>query len=387
MISFIIYLFIEHLIVIRRVRRIPLRICVTGTRGKSSLTRLLAASLREEGFEVIGKTTGSRAKVIFPDGREKEITRHGPASLLEVRNFLKLASRLRVKAFVAELMSIHPESLLTESLGFLKPNYLLITNIRFDHTEEMGSSEEEIAECFASAITENSTVMLLEEEFSPLLEERARKMKARVIKIPLNIFNTEYEKFKPSFLEFKENLALALGLMEFLGIKKEKALRAMENATPDFGSLRVWEAQLPEPSPKFYFVNVFAANDTLSTRIALSRIPQAFFNKKRIIGILNLRPDRGERTVQWAKAIREGVFPEIKEIWVNGIHSHAFTRMLGAMKDIRLRRVKEKSAQELMSALFRKVAENTVIVGMGNIKGLGSELVEFWEEKGVPYGL
>jgi len=336
---------------------------------------------------VIGKTTGSRAKVIFPDGREKEITRHGPASLLEVRNFLKLASRLRVKAFVAELMSIHPESLLTESLGFLKPNYLLITNIRFDHTEEMGSSEEEIAECFASAITENSTVMLLEEEFSPLLEERARKMKARVIKIPLNIFNTEYEKFKPSFLEFKENLALALGLMEFLGIKKEKALRAMENATPDFGSLRVWEARLPEPSPKFYFVNVFAANDTLSTRIALSRIPQAFFNKKRIIGILNLRPDRGERTVQWAKAIREGVFPEIKEIWVNGIHSHAFTRMLGAMKDIRLRRVKEKSAQELMSALFRKVAENTVIVGMGNIKGLGSELVEFWEEKGVPYGL
>ena len=43
----------------RRLGRIPTRIHVSGTRGKSSVTRLVAAALREAGVPTAAKTTGT----------------------------------------------------------------------------------------------------------------------------------------------------------------------------------------------------------------------------------------------------------------------------------------------------------------------------------------
>lgn len=45
----------------RRAERMPIRILVTGTRGKSSVVRLLHAALRHAGYRVSGKTTGTAA--------------------------------------------------------------------------------------------------------------------------------------------------------------------------------------------------------------------------------------------------------------------------------------------------------------------------------------
>ena len=49
-------------------KKVPLRVCITGTRGKSSVTRLTAAALRSSGLRVAAKTTGSRPMLIFPGG-------------------------------------------------------------------------------------------------------------------------------------------------------------------------------------------------------------------------------------------------------------------------------------------------------------------------------
>ena len=43
----------------RSLNLIPLRIHVNGTRGKSSVTRLIAAGLREGGMRTFAKTTGT----------------------------------------------------------------------------------------------------------------------------------------------------------------------------------------------------------------------------------------------------------------------------------------------------------------------------------------
>ncbi|NLA53820.1 MAG: hypothetical protein GX858_05635 [Clostridiales bacterium] len=51
--------------------KIPLRILVNGTRGKTSVTRLVASALNEAGLMTYAKTTGSDAKWIMPDGSEK----------------------------------------------------------------------------------------------------------------------------------------------------------------------------------------------------------------------------------------------------------------------------------------------------------------------------
>ena len=54
----------EWLIHLRALNRIPIRIHVNGTRGKSSVTRLISAGLREAGFAVLGKTTGSDPRIL-----------------------------------------------------------------------------------------------------------------------------------------------------------------------------------------------------------------------------------------------------------------------------------------------------------------------------------
>ncbi|MCK7480234.1 MAG: hypothetical protein M0C28_25450 [Candidatus Moduliflexus flocculans] len=70
---------------------VPLRIGVTGTRGKSSVTRLIAAALRGSGRRTLAKTTGSRPMLILPDGTEREIPRPGPATILEQKRLLRIA--------------------------------------------------------------------------------------------------------------------------------------------------------------------------------------------------------------------------------------------------------------------------------------------------------
>ena len=51
----------------KNLKRIPIRIHVNGTRGKSTTTRLIAGGLREAGFKVLAKTTGSAARLILED--------------------------------------------------------------------------------------------------------------------------------------------------------------------------------------------------------------------------------------------------------------------------------------------------------------------------------
>ena len=65
----------------RRLARIPTRVHVAGTRGKSSVTRLIASGLRAGDVRCAAKTTGTLARMILPDAREVPIFRpRGPVS-------------------------------------------------------------------------------------------------------------------------------------------------------------------------------------------------------------------------------------------------------------------------------------------------------------------
>ncbi|MBE0461631.1 MAG: poly-gamma-glutamate synthase PgsB, partial [Candidatus Aminicenantes bacterium] len=139
---YILYLVVEYHIVTYRARRIPIRIGITGTRGKSSVTRLIASVLREAGFSVLAKTTGSIPVIILPNGQEKEIKRRGVPSILEDKKILKAGAKLGVQVLVSELMGIHPERVHVESTRMLRPHIIVITNVRLDHMSQMGYSRE-----------------------------------------------------------------------------------------------------------------------------------------------------------------------------------------------------------------------------------------------------
>ena len=61
---------IENILHLRTLKKIPVRIHVNGTRGKSSVARLIAAGMRGAGLRTCVKTTGTDARMIDPESNE-----------------------------------------------------------------------------------------------------------------------------------------------------------------------------------------------------------------------------------------------------------------------------------------------------------------------------
>lgn len=377
----------ERIILSRRRQVIPLRICVSGIRGKSSVTRLIAASLRESGYNVLAKTTGSKPILILPDGNEPEILRKGPPSILEGKKVLMRGAELRAQAAVLELMSIHPEMGFAESVQMIDPQILVITNVRLDHMAQMGSSKEEIAYSLASSIPEKSTVFVPQREIFKTFEEKVKERNGNLVPVP----ETSYQDFFQSegefpFFEFEENICLSLAVAEFLGIEKKAALQGMAKVHPDIGSLKIWSADIGSPPCRWKFVSTFAANDPESTRHVLDSLQGKMpFEKERMVGLLNLRRDRGDRTLQWFEALKEGVFPEFQRFFLMGDHTHALKRKLKKRCNIELLVIKKQSPETVLREISGVVKGEATLVGMGNMGGFGKELVNYWGKVGMLY--
>ena len=143
------FLVVERIRLDRHRDAIPLRIAVTGTRGKTAVTRRLAAVLTEDGRRVLAKTTGSEAAYLLPDGTVQEIHRLGAPSIIEQKRLLGRGAKLGVDVVVAEVMSVHPENHQVEIHGILRPHLVLVTNFRVDHVEAHGKTREEVASVLA----------------------------------------------------------------------------------------------------------------------------------------------------------------------------------------------------------------------------------------------
>jgi len=67
----------------KKVYSIPIRIHINGTRGKSSVTRLIGAGLRAGKIKAITKVTGTFPRLILADGSEAKIRRKEGANIIE----------------------------------------------------------------------------------------------------------------------------------------------------------------------------------------------------------------------------------------------------------------------------------------------------------------
>ncbi len=170
------YLIGEWILHGRRLRRIPIRIHVNGTRGKSSVTRLIAAALRKNGVRTLAKTTGTQAVWILPDGREEGIRRRGPARIQEQVRMIRKAEGLKAGAVVVECMALDPFLQEASEVRMIRSTVGVITNVRPDHFEVMGNSLDEIAGCLSQTIPREGTLVAGGEEYRRYFEEEdARK--------------------------------------------------------------------------------------------------------------------------------------------------------------------------------------------------------------------
>jgi poly-gamma-glutamate synthase PgsB/CapB len=376
-------------------------VAVTGTRGKSGVTRLVAAGLRESGARVLAKTTGSKPVLILPDGSEKEILRAGPASVREQVRLIRLAAATGADTLVSEMMSVGAECLAVESRRILRPGSLVLTNVRLDHLDGMGRRKNDIARSLASAFPERADIFIPKEEIRPVFEEAAARTASRLHPVaPLAPVAGPGADPYSSFGEFEPNVRLALAVLASLGVERETAERGVAGASPDFGGLRAWRGRFGDPPRPAVCISAFAANDPESSAAALERIGGEFPPRRRDeggnspdasgrwVGFLSLREDRGDRTLQWIRAAGEGFFRDFAGVVLLGGPARAALRKirkspLPGGTDFSV--YDGSSPAALMDRVVSAAPGEPVIIGLGNIVGPGERLIRFWEEKGTPH--
>ncbi len=324
---FLSYLVLENIILNRNLKSIPLRICVTGTRGKSSVVRMLVSILREDGKRVLGKTTGSKATFILPNGDEIDVRRRGLTSIIEQKGLVKRAVNLNADCFVAEIMSIHPENHFIESQRILKPNIVVITNVRRDHIDAMGKTGEEIAGVFSLDISNKSTVFIPEKENREIFINAVTNAGGELIWVKEGLPTNIDPQIKKR--GFPRNIELIYALCNHLNINKKAIKNGLKKVRYDIGEFKVWKYRSKETQKMYFLANGFAANDPTSTFDIISKVNEIFPSARgKLVGLLSLRTDRGDRTIQWIEALKNGGLDRFNCIYVTGKHAKIVRRKL-----------------------------------------------------------
>jgi len=356
--------------------KIPLRIHVNGTRGKSSVTRLIAAGLRSHGIKTFAKTTGSSPRFIDDKGDDHVIQRFRPASIGEQIRMLTRFSKESPEAVVMECMAVQPDYQWISEHKIVRSNYSVITNIRADHLEEMGYSLSHIAKSLSNTIPKNKKVFTSEVNWVKPLKDKAQENNSELTVSTGDDLDKKYLSGF-SFIEHPDNIALALSVCKDIGVDKKTAIKGMRNMIPDPGALTM--TQLNIRGSEITFVNAFAANDPQSTLKTWEIICDYYSsNKQKIAIFLNTRTDRQVRTQQLLDMIFSRMNPD-----------HLIVRGNNLDKDItsRCRRIGKIefsifSNEEKINKIIDKFSdlEGYLIVGIGNIVGWGENFVRELKE-------
>lgn len=345
-----------------RLSQIPLKIHVNGTRGKSTVTRLIAAGLRHAGQITVAKTTGSAARFIYPDGSEAPWPRRGKPNIREQISVVQRAHTLQAQALVLECMALKPEIQWVAERIF-PAQIAVITNLRPDHTD-IFPRQEDYARAMSLTIPQNGFVVTTPGSHVPLFQERA-KFKGSLLKIIEPIDMAFWGAL--SAIHHQENLALAAAALELAGVSKETARAGMAHTHPDPGAFAIYYN--PDVAGGSYLANAFAANDPVSTKILLKRLFPPPPNLTPVI-LYNHRPDRLRRALDFqpllAHLAQEGI-----SIYSLGTRRPPLTciKHLGTVNP-------EVLLDELGSGPF-------LLIGIGNIEGMGHELCQYFDAGGT----
>ena len=368
----------------RRLARIPIRIHVNGTRGKTSVTRLIAAGLREAGVRTVAKTTGTVPRFILPNGREVPVYRPGGANVIEQKQAVTMAAAQRAEALVVECMALQPSLQWLSESKLVRATHGAITNARPDHLDVMGPAEEDVAHALAGTVPVDGVFLTAERKhrafFQQVAEERGSRFRAAEdISRPLT---TEDVAGFP-YLEHQDNIELALAVCEEIGIDNETALRGMWRAKPDPGAMT--ETRVEFFGRHVIFVNGFAANDPISTRYIWEQSLRRHRELKRRIAVFNCRSDRADRSEQLAESYAG--WTQADEVVLLGTGQYIFARaaVRSGLDPTRLVFVDRDHPADIFEILLGLSESSALVMGLGNIAGPGLALAEYFANRGMDH--
>ncbi|MEM9304573.1 MAG: poly-gamma-glutamate synthase PgsB, partial [Pseudomonadota bacterium] len=302
----------------RHQRRVPVlrhRIHVNGTRGKSSVTRLIGAGLRAGGVNVVTKVTGTFPRLITMDGRDVVVHRRAAATILEQLDIIRFCTEQRVEAVVIECMALEPAFQRITEEQMVHATLSVMTNVRLDHTDVMGPTLRDVGRSMANTIPRDGRVLTSATENVDLVCELARERGAAVDVIdPGTVTQAESARFP--YIEHRENIALALAVCAELGVARDRALDGMVAARPDAGVLTRSTIHRDEISATLY--NAFAANDPDSSLMIWRMLGREGHLRGQAFVLLNSRADRKERSEQLATLIGRELQHEVDAVFVMG---------------------------------------------------------------------
>ena len=355
--GFLLYLIWEAFRVRADRKKLTHVIYVNGTRGKSTVTRMIAAGITAGGHRVMCKTTGTLPIAIYPDGHQEEVHRRGPANIREQMKFLHIAAKEGADYLVIECMALLPEYQRVSGKNMLHCDIGVITNARLDHMDVMGDTREEILTCLMEMLPENGRIFTAEQDFRDMFEARAKKLGSS-----LTVTNEHSLGDLPGAeaLDFPENVALALAVCEAVGVERRTAYKGIEGFIRDPYALSVFRGN------NTVFVNALSANDVSSTQMIYDKIRGE--EDEELVILINNRGDRPARAKDMARLVKE---MQPARVWILGDNQQALEAL--CKKAAPKAQLTGYSIAEEVPFVSEKPR---LIMAVGNIKNEGIRLVE-----------
>lgn len=334
----------------RRVDSVRQRILVNGTRGKTTVTRIITAAMQKNGIRTIGRTTGSEAVIVLPDGSVEPVRRRKCASILEMKEFFRRAEKEKCDCAVVECMALLPENQKMISSTLIRPQIVVITNTYRDHTAEMGRRREDVSYALSLSVPKGAKVYTIEDYYDSL--------DADVV----HVEGTEMNVPECDFPLHMDSWRIAEAVLHDLGISDETIISSLSAVRPDVGMKERLNGN---------FYPYFSVNDVESMEKNLEETALKE-NGKDIAVIFNNRRDREYRIglIETVLSEKKGL---VGKVYVIGDYPGKVSRRLG-------RYVPSEAVD--IDTLYRMIKNggDTVYVGLGNIKGEGEKLIGLFGE-------
>lgn len=378
----LIQLFVEALYHRKLYTKIPVRIHVNGTRGKSSVARLIASGLRGGGIRTCAKTTGTLASFIDPDGEEELIFRVGHTNIIEQLRILRKTARYRAEALVIECMAVQPLLQSLCELKLVRSTHGVLTNARPDHLDVMGPKEEDVAMALAGTMPVNGRFFTTERKHLPIFHFAARDRGSEVIAISeeeANATVSDEDLAGFSYAEYKDNVSLALKVCTSLGVSREDALKGMWEGVPDPGVLSIYTITYKGSSVTF--ANGFAANDPLSTKALWESIIKKYSDANEAIAVVNCRADRRQRTIMMADTMVDWTVPNRCLAIGSGASDFILTMHKKYHDPFPVVDAGQWSIESILDTIVGdQQGRSYLLVGVCNIAGIGFEILDYFRE-------
>ena len=351
---------------------IPIRIHVNGTRGKSSVTRLIAAGLRAGGKRTFAKTTGTAPRVIDSKGIDRIIHRLRRPSIGEQVRLLKYFSSENPDVVVMECMAVQPQYQWISEHQMVKSHIGVITNARPDHLDEMGPTEVDVVKSLCNSIPVGGTLVTAEDKHKDILQSVADRNQSEIFfSDESSVSEKDLNNF--AYIEHPQNVAIALDVCHKMGVERDIALSGMHSVRPDLGALVVWK--LLGKQGFLQFVNGMAANDPVSTLQIWKFVIDRYPTTSGTAVFFNSRDDRPLRTKQMLELTFEEIKPEYFIIRGDKIEAKV-RRLLHHSPDTDVSIFSLNESVDNVSESILSLPDDVLVFAIGNQVGTGQEILQ-----------